>query len=68
MKVLIDIKDNRSQFILELLNSFSFVTTKTLTPYKAEVLEGLKDSVDEMNLIKKGDLKARDAKDLFDEL
>jgi hypothetical protein len=35
---------------------------------KEEILSGLKQAVDEMNLIKKGKLKARDAKDLLNEL
>lgn len=32
------------------------------------LLSGLKQAVEEMNLIKQGKLKARDAKDLLDEL
>jgi hypothetical protein len=35
---------------------------------KEEILSGLKQAVEEMNLIKKGKLKARDAKDLISEL
>jgi hypothetical protein len=68
MKVLLDIKDSKAQFILELLNNFSFVKTKPLTPYKADVLEGLKEAVEELNLIKQGKLKGISAKDLLNEL
>lgn len=68
MKVLLDIKDTKAQFVMELLKSFSFVKTKTLTPYKASVLEGIKEAVDEMKLVKAGKLKARNAEDLFNEL
>lgn len=68
MKVLLDIKDNKAAFFMELLNSFSYVKAKTLTPQKAQVLEGIKEAVEEMNLIKAGKLKARNAEDLFDEL
>ena len=68
MKVLLDIKDHKAPFILELLNSFSFVKTKKLSNEKAEILENIKEAVDEMNLVKKGKLKARNAEDLFDEL
>ncbi len=53
---------------MELLKSFPFVKTKTLTPYKAEVLAGIKEAVEEMKLIKLGKLKARNAEELFDEL
>ena len=68
MKVLLDIKDAKAEFVMELLNSFSFVKTKPLTPYKANVLEGIKEAVEEMKLVKSGELKARDAEDLFNEL
>lgn len=35
---------------------------------KEEILSGVEQAVDEMNLVKQGKLKARDAKDLLDEL
>lgn len=35
---------------------------------KVEILQGLQQAVEEMNLIKQGKLKARDAKDLLNEL
>ena len=68
MKVLLDIKDTKAQFVMELLKSFSFVKAKPLTPYKADILEGIKDAVEEMKMIKSGKLKARNAEDLFNEL
>ena len=68
MKVLLDIKDSKAKFVMELLQSLSFVKTKTLTPYKAKVLEDVKEAVEEMKLIKAGKLKARNAEDLFYEL
>ncbi len=68
MKILLDIKDSKAAFILELLNNFTFVKAKPLTPYKAGVLEGLKDAVNEMKQIKQGKLKGTSAKDLLDEL
>ena len=68
MKVLLDVKDEKAAFILELLNNFSFVKTDALTPYKAKVLKDVKEAVEEMKLISTGKLKARKAEDLFDEL
>lgn len=68
MKALLDIKDTKAPFVMELLHSFSFVKVKPLTPYKAEVLEGIKEAVEEMKLIKAGKLKGRPAEDLFNEL
>lgn len=35
---------------------------------KEEILQGLQQAVEEMNLIKQGKLKARNAKDLLNEL
>lgn len=35
---------------------------------KEDILQGLQQAVEEMNLVKKGKLKARDAKDLLNEL
>ncbi|MCL6258518.1 hypothetical protein M3O96_05425 [Aquiflexum sp. TKW24L] len=35
---------------------------------KDEILQGLQQAVEEMNLIKKGKLMAREAKDLLNEL
>lgn len=68
MKVLIDIKDSKVSFVLELLNSLSFVKVKTLSNEKADLISDIKESVDELNLIKKGKLKGIPAKDLIDEL
>lgn len=68
MKVLIEVKDSKANFILELLNSFSFVKAKTISPAKAQLIEDVKEAVDNLNLTKKGNLKARPAKDLLNEL
>ena len=68
MKVLLEIKDNKVPFVMELLNSLSFVKAKPLSPYKSEVFANINAAVDEMILIKTGKLKARNAEDLFDEL
>ncbi len=68
MKVLLDIKDNKSDFVLELLKSFSFVKAKTITPDKARFLEEIKGSVIETSLAKRGKLKLKSAKDFLNEL
>jgi hypothetical protein len=54
MKILLDIKDDKADFIMELLHNFKFVKALPLTPYKAKVLEGLKEAVEEVNQIKAG--------------
>ncbi len=68
MKLLLDIKDSKAPFVMELLQNLSFVKTKTLSPYKAKVLEDVKEAVEEMKLVKADKLKARNAEDLFHEL
>jgi len=45
MKVLLDIKDSKAEFMLELLKNFSFVKAESLTPSKAQFLKDLKGSV-----------------------
>lgn len=68
MKLMLDIEDNKAPFVMEVLKNFKFVKTKPLSSYKYEVLEGLKESIEEMKLIKQGKLKGIPARDLFDEL
>ena len=68
MKVLLDIKDSKAPYLMEFLKGLSFVKTKELTPYKAKVLEDIKEAVQEMALIKEGKLKGRNAEDLINEL
>jgi hypothetical protein len=68
MRVILDIKDSKAAFVMELLKSLPFVKAKPITPYKAKVLEDVKDAVEEMKLIKAGKLKARNAEELINEL
>jgi hypothetical protein len=42
MKVLLDIKDDKAPYLLEVLKGLRYVKIKTLTPYKAKVLEDVK--------------------------
>lgn len=44
------------------------VKSQPLTPHKAETLSGLKEGVEQMNLIRSGKLKGIHARDLLDEL
>ncbi len=68
MKVLLEIKDEKASFIMEVLKNFKDIKIKPLTDYKASVLEGLKQGLNEAKLIKQGKLKGISAKDLLDEL
>lgn len=68
MKILLDVKDDKASFMMEVLKNFKDVKARPLTSYKAEVLEGLKQAVEEVQLIKQGKLKGIPAKDILDEL
>jgi hypothetical protein len=41
MKVMLDIKDSKADFVMELLSNLSFVKAEPLTPYKKKVLGDL---------------------------
>jgi hypothetical protein len=68
MKVLLDIKDNKASFVMEVLKNFPFVKTKSLSPAKALLMEELKEAAEEMNKIKAGKKKARNAEDFLNAL
>ena len=69
MKILVEFNDNKASFLMEVLNSFSFVRKATpILEEKSTILQDIKEAVDEMKLVKQGKLEARNAEDLFDEL
>ena len=68
MKVILDIKDNKVDFVMELLASLSFVKAKPIYPAKTELMEEIKEAVEYVNLAKKGKVKPRLAKDVLNEL
>jgi hypothetical protein len=68
MKILLDIKDSKAEFVLELLKNLSFVKAKPLTLHKAEVLEGIKEGVEEIKLIKAGKRKSKSLNTFLNEL
>jgi hypothetical protein len=68
MKVLLDIPDNKAQSFMDVLNSISFVKAKKLTDSKAQLMEEIREAVQEMKLIKAGKKKARNAEDFLNEL
>jgi len=67
--VLLDIKDNKADFVMELLRTLSsYVKAKPITDSKAQVMEDIKEAVEEMKKIKSGKKKARNAEDFLNEL
>jgi hypothetical protein len=68
MSVLLDIKDNKAMHLMEVLKGLSYVKTRTISNEKATLMEEIKDSVQELKLIKEGKLEGISAKQLLDEL
>ncbi|HQV38639.1 MAG: hypothetical protein IPO60_17160 [Flavobacteriales bacterium] len=68
MKLVIEVKDSKAEFLLELLRSLPFVKSSTISNEKDEVLDSVRKAVEEMKLVKAGKLKGRPVEDLLNEL
>ncbi|MBP6185479.1 MAG: hypothetical protein KA479_11095 [Saprospiraceae bacterium] len=68
MKVLLDIKDDKAAFIIELLHSLKYVKATPLTPDAAEILAGLEKAIEEVNQIKMGKKKAKSLSKFLNEV
>ncbi|WP_187349891.1 hypothetical protein [Psychroflexus maritimus] len=54
---------------MEVLKNFSFVKKATqISNAKADLIEDIKDAVEELKLVREGKLEARNAEDLINEL
>lgn len=70
-EVTVQIPDKKYEMFLELMKSLSFVKKIKTTddePTKEEILDGIRQAVKEVNLIKQGKLKGRPVQELLDEL
>jgi len=68
MKVLLDIKDSKAIHLMEVLKSLPYVKTKQLTERKAQLLNELREAVEEIKLIREGKKEARNVEDFLNEL
>ncbi|EKR17404.1 hypothetical protein [Leptospira interrogans] len=75
MKIILDIKDNKAQALIEILKDLAYVKFKIITetieekePTKKEILDGIKQGLKEVELHRQGKLKLKSAKELLDEL
>ena len=68
MKAILEIKDSKAAFVMELLGSLPFVKVRPISNEKARLLNELKEAVDSVSLAKKGKLQARPAKELLHEI
>ena len=69
-QVTLHIPDNEFPLFIELVHNLNFVKKIEVdeNPAKQKILKGLKQAVKEMNLVKAGKLKSRDARELIHEL
>ena len=69
-QVTLHIPDNKYPLLIELAQSLSFVKKIEVEekPSKEKALKGIKQAVKEVNLVKAGKLKSRNARDLINEL
>ena len=68
MKLVIEVKDSKAEFLLELLRSLPFVKSSTISNEKDEVRDSVREAVEQMKLVKAGKLKGRPVEDLLNEL
>ncbi|MBY0245821.1 MAG: hypothetical protein K2Q03_10230 [Sphingobacteriaceae bacterium] len=68
MKVMLDIKDNKADFVMELLRSLPFVKAEQISPANDSLSDNIKAGLQEVRLFKKGELKTTSAKDFLSEL
>ncbi len=65
MKVLLDIKDDKVPFMMEVLKNFKFVKAEPIMEEKKQLVDEIKEAVQNLKLVRAGKLKARPAKELL---
>lgn len=68
MKVILDVNENKADFVMELLNSLPFIKVVTVNKKKQKFLKDLEESVDEVNLAIQGKVKLKSAEEILNEL
>lgn len=69
MKIILEINDNKASFFMEVLKNFAFVKSALpISDTKADLMQDIREAVEELKLIREGKLKARNAEDLINEL
>lgn len=68
MNILLEVPDHKVDFVMELLEHLSFVKIKPVSPDKARLISEIKEAVENMKLVDKGELKAQPLAELLNEL
>ena len=72
MQILLEVKDKRAKPVINMLKELKYVKTTLVKDgkksKKQEILDGLKEAVEEVKLHRQGKIKLKTAKELLDEL
>ena len=65
MQYILEVDNKKDKFLMELLKHFRFVKARPLTKANLQFINGLRHSVEEVKMAKKGKVKLQKAKDLL---
>ncbi|TJZ53590.1 hypothetical protein FAZ15_16265 [Sphingobacterium olei] len=69
MKIVLDVKENKVDFLLALLNDLPYVKAISVNEQgEGRFLDEIREAVQDVNLIKQGKLKGRPVEELLNEL
>lgn len=69
MKIVLEVKENKVDFLLALLNDLPYVKVTPLNEQAENpLLDEIREAVDDVNLIKEGKLQGRPIEELLNEL
>jgi hypothetical protein len=68
MHVLLDIKDEKSEHLLNVLRDLKYVKVKIITKGKSRLYKEISESVDELIEVLAGRKEARDVRELLNEI
>jgi len=68
MKVLLDIRDDKVPFFMEMLKNFDFVKAESVAEEDISLEDEIQEAVENLKRVREGKLEARSARALLDEL
>lgn len=68
MKVLLDIRDDKVPFFMEMLKNFEFVKATSVAEEDISLEDEIQEAVENLKRVREGKLEARSARALLDEL
>jgi polyhydroxyalkanoate synthesis regulator phasin len=68
MKLLLDVKDDKAEAFMDMLQALPYVKVKPLEAIHFNILDDAIQIVDDVHLIEQGKLETRDAKEFLNEL